>query len=252
MISIKSVTVEGIPLLEISPKGKELDLLPTVIFFHGWTSNKESSLVNGYELAKKGFRALLPDAYLHGERKEKDLSSQGLEFWNVVTRNLIELPLMREYYVNKGLSDSDRFGVSGLSMGGFTTCAALTQFPWIKTAAILMGSPDPVNFTKWLLSSKWTEGIELPISKEVLTGSLTALMPISLAKHPEKIANRFVHFWHGTQDDLVPYQPTFDFYEKVKHQSYGSNVSFSTSKGIGHKVPYAKSVEMATFFSTHL
>lgn len=252
MISIKSKTVEGIPLLEINPEGKEKELLPTVIFFHGWTSNKESSLVNGYELARKGFRALLPDAYLHGERKEKDLSAEGLEFWNVITSNLTELPLLRNHYINKGLCDSNRFGVSGLSMGGFTTCAALTQFPWIKTAVVLMGSPDPINFTKWLLSSKWTEGMEIPISEGVLLESLTALTPISLANQPEKIANRYIHFWHGTQDDLVPYQPTFNFYREVKQQPYGSNLSFSTSKGVGHKVPYAKSIEMATFFSAHL
>ncbi|WP_034549956.1 alpha/beta fold hydrolase [Carnobacterium funditum] len=252
MISIKSLTIEGMPLLEINPKGKEMALLPTVVFFHGWESNKESCLVNGYELAKKGFRAILPDAYLHGERKEKDLTKEGVEFWNVIASNLTELPLIREYYINKGLSDSKRFGVTGLSMGGFTTCAALTQFPWIKTAVVLMGSPDPVNFTKWLLSSKWTEGMELPVTEEVYTKSLATLLPISLAMHPESIANRYIHFWHGTKDDLVPYQPTFDFYEEVKLQSYGSNLSFSASVGVGHKVPYTKSVEMADFFSAHL
>ncbi|MGB3159935.1 MAG: alpha/beta fold hydrolase [Carnobacterium sp.] len=252
MITIKSVSVDGLPLLEINPKGKEMELLPTVIFFHGWTSNKESCLVNGYELAKNGFRALLPDAYLHGERKEKELLPDGLEFWNVITRNLTELPLIKDYYVKKGLSDINRFGVTGLSMGGFTTCAALTQFPWIKSAVVLMGSPDPINFTKWLLSSKWTEGIQTSINEEAFNDSLVTLSPISLAMHPEKISNRYVHFWHGTNDDLVPYQPTFDFYEKVKERSFGSNVSFSVSKGVGHKVPHAKSVEMADYFLAHL
>ncbi len=252
MISIKSLAVEGLPLMEITPAGKENTLLPTVVFFHGWESNKESCLVHGYELAKQGFRALLPDAYLHGERKEKDLSKEGLEFWNVVTSNLTELSIIKDHYIHAGLSDASRFGVTGLSMGGFTTCAALTQFSWIKTAVVLMGSPDPVNFTKWLLSSKWTEGMEIPFNEEFYTDSLAKLSSISLSTHPERIANRFLHFWHGTTDELVPYQPTFEFFQKEKQQPYGSNLSFSTSESVGHKVPYVKSVEMAEFFSAHL
>src|SRR5699024_7431300 len=181
MISIKSTTVAGLPLLEIAPSGQEMNLLPTVVFYHGWTSSKESSLVNGYELAKKGYRALLPDAYLHGERKNDDsLTVKETVFWDVVTKSLRELPGLRDHYVEAGLSDPDRFGVAGLSMGGITTCAALTQFPWIKSAVVLMGSPDPVAFSKWLLSSTWVDGVEVSLDeKAAYIKELAALAPIS-------------------------------------------------------------------------
>ena len=77
------------------------------------------------------------------------------------------------------------------------------------------------------------------------------LAPIDLASAPEKIAGRPFHFWHGTSDDMVPYQPTYDFYQGIKDQSYGENVSFTTTAD-GHKVPYQISVEMAEFFSAKL
>ncbi|MEG0289466.1 MAG: prolyl oligopeptidase family serine peptidase [Carnobacterium sp.] len=253
MISIKSVTVAGLPLLEVAPLGKETDELPTVVFYHGWTNHKESSLVNGYELAKRGFRALLPEAHLHGERSAGELlEKDSPEFWDVIAHSLAELPVLKDHYIQMGLSDPNRFGVSGLSMGGITTCAALTQFPWIKAAVVLMGSPSPVSFSKWLLSSKWVEGMNVPFNEADYAKELAALQPISLDAQPEAIAGRPVHFWHGTKDDLVPYQPTFDFYQSIKDQPYAENVSFTTTVGAGHKVPYLASVEMAEFFLKHL
>src|SRR5699024_2084919 len=54
--------------------------------------------------------------------------------------------------------DSDRIGVSGLSMGGITTNAALTQYDWIKSAAVLMGTPSPIAFTEWLLKNYKVNG----------------------------------------------------------------------------------------------
>lgn len=250
MITIKRVVIDGNPLLEVVSQDKATEQLPTVVFYHGWTNYKESVLVNGYELAKRGMRALLPDAYLHGERMEMPLVEEAFsEFWNIVTHNLKDLPGIRDYYVEAGLSDPNRFGVTGLSMGGITTCGALTCYPWIKAAVCLMGSPEPIQFSHWLLSSSWAEGLSVP--EKYLT-KLQELEPIDLSCQPEKIAGRPVHFWHGTSDTMVPYQPTFDFYQKIKEENFAKNVSFTTTEGVGHKVPYLTSVEMADFFAEHI
>lgn len=249
MISVKNVSIQGLPVLEIFPAEQENQALPTVIFYHGWTSQKESAMVNGYELAKNGFRALLPEADLHGERKPSSSTTQeNMDFWRVVVHNLQEMESMIDYYQQKGLIDEDRIGVAGLSMGGITTCAALTQFPWIKAAAVLMGSPSPVLFSKWLLQSKWAEGMDVPFDQEAFDEMTAPLKKIALNLQPEKIAERPIYFWHGTNDDLVPYKLTADFYEKVKDEPYAKNLQFQTTKGGIHKVPYTVSVEMASFF----
>lgn len=255
MILIKQKTIQEIPVLELVLKEKEKEALPTVIFYHGWTSNKEAVLVNGYELAKKGIRAILPESYLHGER---DHTGKGIDshhvFWDVISHNLQEFPLLYEHYVKEDLADPERFGASGLSMGGITTCALLTQFDFIKVAVILMGSPSPIPFTKWLLTSRWSEAYsreDMPDPNQVQT-ALEQLYSISLDEFPEKIAGRPVHFWHGTEDDLVPFHLTEAFIERISMHPYAQNVSFSVGHGHGHKVPYKVSVQMAEYFDKHL
>ncbi|WP_041556241.1 prolyl oligopeptidase family serine peptidase [Carnobacterium sp. 17-4] len=253
MITVKQEKVNGIPLLEVVSTESENETLPTVVFYHGWTNFKESSLVHGYEIAKKGFRVLIPEAYLHGERSQgAPVTERSMEFWDVVQHSIVEFPTIIDHYVNAGLTDQNRIGVSGLSMGGVTTSALLTQYPWIKTAVVLMGSPAPIPFSKWLLTSKWQQGVEIDFESEQFAPAIESLKAISLDLQPEKIDGKFIHFWHDEDDELVPYQPTFDFYKKIKDQDYGQHVSFTTTEGYGHHVPYIISVETAEFFNKHL
>lgn len=249
MISFKTIEINGLPILEVFPSDREFAALPTVIFYHGWTSQKESAMINGYELAKRGFRTLLPESYLHGERKSDSTDAQNnVDFWDVVIHNLREISPLIGAYQAKGLVDENRIGVAGLSMGGITTSAALTQYPWIKAAAVLMGSPSPILFSKWLLDSKWAKEQTVDLSQEKINEITAPLESISLNSKPEKIAEKPLYFWHGTEDDLVPYALTKSFYDKIKHEEYAKNVYLQTTVGGIHKVPYTVSVEMASFF----
>ncbi|PJH64160.1 hydrolase, partial [Salmonella enterica subsp. enterica serovar Enteritidis] len=85
MVVIKQKMIHNIPILELVDDSIENKELPTVVFFHGWTNIKESVLVNGFELAKRGMRAILPEAYLHGERdKTGHATDDNIIFWEVV------------------------------------------------------------------------------------------------------------------------------------------------------------------------
>ncbi|MFL2075583.1 dienelactone hydrolase family protein [Marinilactibacillus psychrotolerans] len=248
MFQIIQKTIGEVPLLEVVKEELRNEELPTVIFYHGWTSHKESVLVQGYELAKRGIRAILPEAYMHGERSQSAQSTQdNTVFWEVVTHNLKEVNMIREKYISQNLSDAEKFGISGLSMGGITTSAMLTQFDWIHLAAILMGNTSPVDFSNWLLSSKWTDGYENMdgLLTEKIKNQLNA---ISLSEQPEKIAGKSVYFWHGTKDELVPFEQTKQFIEQIKDEPYARNISFTIGSGHGHKVPYEIAVSMAEFF----
>lgn len=252
MISIKNVIVKGLPLLEIVSQEHFSETLPTVFFYHGWTSSKESSMVNGYELAKQGFRALLPEAYLHGERKTSTSSPENMEFWDVILHNLNEITVLKDYYVEQGLTDPEKIGVAGLSMGGITTNAMLTQFPWIKAASVLMGTPSPIAFSKWLLNAPWAEGLDIQLTEQQVNEAMEPLKHISLDLQPEKINGRPIYVWHGTKDELVPYSLTKKFIQMIQDKPYAENVQFETTVGGIHKVPYAISVEMAKFFKDKL
>ena len=126
-----------IPLLNITPDqdGKEL---PTVIFFHGHTSAKEHNLHYAYQLADKGIRVILPDSHLHGERSEGlDGVQISLRFWEIVLTSIEELAFLRDELHKRGLMAGEP-AVGGTSMGGITTLGAMTVYPWIKAAAVMM------------------------------------------------------------------------------------------------------------------
>lgn len=242
------------PYLEVVENSIKNNEIPIVVFYHGWTSCKESVLVHGYELAKLGIRAILPDALYHGERgKEMNMIEGAVNFWPIVQNSIKELPLIIEQFQKKGTEL--KIGAAGLSMGGITTSGILAKYPWVDAGSILMGSVDPSGFTKWLLQSKAVEEITQNIqilNEEQLKGLYEQIDTISLKKQPEKINNRPLHFWHATGDEVVPFSPTYEFFEDIQGETYSKQTDFDITEGGSHHVPYAAIVNQALFFQKNL
>ena len=112
----------------------------------------------------------------------------------------------------------------------------------------LEGTPCLFEFAKSLITT-------LPDAKNLapqyVEKQLAQLKVLDLAHNPEKINGRPLHFWHGTADEMVPYQPTKDFYDKIKTNPYASNVTFTETLGAKHKVSYETTVEMARKFAKY-
>ena len=72
MIRETRINIDGIPALQNTcgdmPKG-------VVLFYHGWTSQKEYQSVRGHLLAAYGYDVLNPAAVTHGERGPIDYNS---------------------------------------------------------------------------------------------------------------------------------------------------------------------------------
>lgn len=255
MIIIENLLISNLPVLEIVKKSLYTNQLATVFFYHGWESNKERVLEEGYQLARAGFRVILPEAYNHGERNEKKHKKQDpLTFWTVVRKSIEEFPILVNHYINAEKTLIDRVGVSGLSMGGIITSGILTQFDWVKSASILMGSPAPIDFTEWLIENYQMNSalIEKRMNKNEIRQKLTELAPISLNLQPEKIAGRPVYFWHGTNDRIVPANLTKDFVKETQKMDYGKNVHLELTDGVGHRVPSEIIQKMTKYFQTNL
>ncbi|MCP0887719.1 alpha/beta fold hydrolase [Ligilactobacillus sp. WILCCON 0076] len=235
-----------IPVLELIDDNLATQKLPLVVFYHGWTGCKEKVLTQGYELAKKGFRVVLPDALYHGKRQEGKTEEHQAEFWKIVVQSVKEFPdLIKAYERTIGYT---KLGVSGLSMGGITTCALIASYDWIDAGVCLEGSPHPVKFANALLKVI-PKANELP--KEFVKEQLSSLDKYDLALQSEKINKRPLHFWHGTADEMVPYKLTKEFYDEIKDKPYAANVTFTTTQGAHHKVSYATTIEMADKFETY-
>ena len=238
MIQIDYREVNGVPYAEVVDASLKDQVIPIVVFYHGWTGSKDRVVTIGVELAKRGMRAILPDQLLHGDRGVRLI---GGEIWEIVANNIKELPIIKEEMRQRGLLDEAKFGVSGLSMGGISTYALFNQYPDITAAASLMGNADPARFAKWTISSVWMTG-----ATQEQCDALEDAM--ALAKHPKRINGRPLFLWHGTTDDKVPYELNKEFYETIKDEPYAKNVEWHETPGQGHIVPHQVFEDVADFF----
>lgn len=166
MIGVYKQSIQSIPCLIAVDVDKKDTALPSVVYFHGFTSAKEHNLPLAYLLAEKGYRVILPDSNYHGERQaEVSAIKRQVSFWNIVLQNVHELGLIKTYLDESGLLLNGQIGIAGTSMGGITTTAALTQYPWIKAAAVLMGSPKITMYAKTLVDSFRKTG-NLPVTED--------------------------------------------------------------------------------------
>ncbi|EIJ81881.1 putative hydrolase [Bacillus methanolicus PB1] len=253
MISIEKVLIHNIPVLHIAKQSDFSKKMPLVIFVHGFTSRKEKNLHYAYLLAEKGLRVVLPEALLHGERSE-NISEKDLNFhfWEIVLNTIEEIPLIKDYFEEKGTIDSGRIGLAGTSMGGIVTLGALSQYDWIHTAVVLMGSPSYEEFAKWQLQNIQKYGIDLKVSQDEIDSLLEKVRQYDLTLQPEKMRNRPILFWHGKKDQAVPFKYSFEFYERIKKDYDPDHLMFILDENAGHKVSKEGIDNSVLWFEKHL
>lgn len=253
MIGIYKEDIHSIPSLIVIDSQYENKSLPMIIYSHGFTSAKEHNLPIAYLLAEKGYRVVLPDSEYHGEREIKmSAEKRQISFWDVVIQNVNEIETIKAYFDQRGLILDGRFGLAGTSMGGITTTAALTQYPWIKTAAVLMGSPKITAYAKTLVSTLKKTG-DLPVSDETIDELYKVIELYDLSKQKEKLNERPLLFWHGENDAVVPFDHSYTFYEEaVKLYKNQDDIRFIKESNHGHKVSRFAIKETVKWFDKHL
>lgn len=206
------INIDGIPAILFRPKEEE-GLLPTIIFYHGWSSNKEKQRLRGFILASLGYQVAIPDAIYHGEREP--LSSYNVKnaskyFWQVIFNNMEEASAIIDKLVSEYDADANRIGVIGHSMGGFTAAGIFTHNPRIKALVVLNGS------CYWENSNEFFER-NLHIGEgqkdEVVRERVSQLDPMN---NIDLIVNRPILMLHGDKDTSVPIESQKLFYDKVQ------------------------------------
>lgn len=253
MIAIKEHTIKDIPCLLVTKTEKQGEALPTLIYFHGFTSAKEHNLPLAFLLAKKNFRVILPDAYLHGARAERvSLEQFQMSFWEVVLKNIKELELIKSYLDEEGLLFKKKIGVAGTSMGGITTAAAFRKFDWIKAGAILMGSPKLMDFAQDLISVFEQEHGKR-IDQAEFEPTFKELEALDLAGDLSALAERPLYLWHGEADRVVPFHHSYSFYQEArKYYKNADLIQFSREKDRDHKVSRPAILNTVNWFNKHL
>ncbi|WP_409304631.1 prolyl oligopeptidase family serine peptidase [Peribacillus sp. SCS-155] len=255
MIIIEKELVNDIPILHVAQQEQSNETLPLIIFHHGFTSAKEHNLHYAYLMAEKGFRVVLPDALLHGER-EKDFSESRLmmHFWEIVIRSINDLEVIKEEFLSRKLADSSKIGVAGTSMGGIITLGALATHDWIAAAVSLMGNPAYVAYARQQIEALKKFNVNVSLTEKEIERQLDYISEYDLSMQREKLAGRPLLFWHGAKDPIVPSTGAQDFYELIKpdYEQYKDKLSFILDQGAGHKVSREGVLQTAEWFDRHL
>lgn len=253
MIGIAEKDIGQVPSLVVVDSSKQQEPLPVLVYFHGFTSAKEHNLPLAYLMAEKGYRVILPDSKYHGAR-EGEISTirRQISFWDIVLQNTEELEAIKTSLDETGLIKDMRIGVAGTSMGGITTTAALTRYPWIKAAAVLMGSPKITTYAKTLVES-FQKMADLPVSDEMINQLYEELKTYDLSRSPEKLQERPLLFWHGKSDAVVPFDHSYTFYESIRTSYVNEeDIQFIKEKNAGHKVSREAVLKTVDWFSRKL
>src|SRR5690625_2069804 len=253
MIQIEKKNFYHIPVLSVVQADKKDKALPTIVYYHGFNGEKESSLTLAYKIAENGFRVILPDSYLHGERRS-DISQTEIDlaFWEIVMKNITELDEIKTYLEENNLLENGKIGIGGTSMGGITTYGALKQYDWVKAAAILMGTPKMVEYAGVLID-RFNETNKEKIPTTEKDEVIEHIKEFDLSLHPEQLQNRPILIWHGDKDQIVPISHSETFYEMMKEQyDYEENVKFVLEKGRSHHISKLSMEETAAWFNQHL
>lgn len=119
-LAVEGVMVEGEVKSGILYRPKSATMsnkLPAVVLTHGYLNNREHQLPNAVELARRGFVVLTIDREGHGNyENEHDTSAM---------MNTNGLYQAAKYVYNLPYVDTSKIGITGHSMGGYTTAMTL-------------------------------------------------------------------------------------------------------------------------------
>lgn len=186
----------GIPCLEIRPQAA--GPLPTVLLYHGWTSNKENQRFLGGILASQGFAVIAPDAPGHGGRDRIDFSAPTAlpdNFWRTVLSEVREAAELLSAVLDRAGTDPDRLGVVGISMGGYIGSGVFARHREIKCFVNLLGT------------GAWEKSEELRQAKGrslARPDQMADIMACSPLQNKDSLYPRPLLMLHGDADPIVP------------------------------------------------
>ena len=139
------------------PKGASAsDPRPTVVVTHGYLNSAEMQDANAIELSRRGYVVLALDMYDHGHSAGNESNTGGfLKFWPRALYDAVQY-MYEQPYVLKDEAGNGIIGVTGHSMGGFSSSMALyydeQDFATTGIRKIYCGLSEGSDFsyTAWL------------------------------------------------------------------------------------------------------
>lgn len=249
MIELATENLAGIECIHASPAGQRQARLPTILFYHGFTSSKEVYSYFAVALAQAGFRVVMPDADMHGARYNGDTELRMTHFWEILKQNIDEVPQLEAALREKDWVAEERFAVAGASMGGMTALGAMARYPQIHSVACMMGSGYFMQLSHTLFPPLVAR---TPEQKEAFAARMAPLAPYDPSQQLDKLANRPLLLWHGEADEVVPFAETVRLKNALREAQNDEKMTYLSEKQIGHKITPSALTALVSFFKHHL
>ncbi|MDZ7671891.1 MAG: YqiA/YcfP family alpha/beta fold hydrolase [Halanaerobiales bacterium] len=199
--------VNDIPVLRFQPKTKQKKL-PTILYYHGWSSNKEFQRFKANVMAMYGYQVIVPDSKYHGERNSIDFTKENtIEKYllKTVYSSIKEAPLIIDFIKDLSSTDQERISIIGNSMGGFTSSGLFFKYQLFKTLVVFNGA-CAWQKVKTFIEENHTER-NLEYQEE--------LVKYDPDKNLDKINERPILMLHGDNDTAIPIEVQRYFYKKA-------------------------------------
>lgn len=249
MIELETRRLGDNEILHAFPAGKGEHPLPTVVFYHGFTSSKLVYSYFAVALAQAGFRVVMPNAAEHGERFDGDADGRLQRFWQILVQNFTEFPALRDALLESGLVSAGRLAVAGASMGGMTALGLMAQHPGLKCVASLMGSGFFTTLSHTLFPPFTPE---TPEQEQQLERLLAPLAKWDVGHQLVRLADRPLLLWHGEEDDVVPAGETFRLQQALRENGLDAHLTCVWQAGVRHRITPEALESTVTFFRQHL
>jgi dienelactone hydrolase len=203
-----TVGAARIPALLVRPDAS--GLRPAVVLQHGYGADKSFMLPLAHYLAERGFVALLPDAWGHGERFPRSgpnwMTELSADFFLEVLRHTVaDLPACLSALEARADVRGDAMLLAGFSLGAMAALLAAVQDPRVAGVISASGSAAP-------------DLLEISIAGSRLASAAARAWALEhdAAAHLGRLAPRPLLLQHGRRDDMVPVANTLRLYESAQ------------------------------------
>lgn len=240
MIELETRHLAGIETLHATPAGQRDQPLPTVVFYHGFSSSKLVYSYFAVALAQAGIRVVMPDARDHGARFNGDATARLGQFWQILHSNLLEFDALQKALYAEGLIIDGRLAVGGASMGGMTALGIMTQYSQVKCVASLMGSGYFTTLARTLFPP------------DDLQQAIAPLADWDVSRHLPRLADRPLLLWHGEEDDVVPADESWRLQQALTQAGLDQQLTCVWEAGVKHRITPVALEATVDFFRAHL
>lgn len=250
ILTTKTIELAGIPCLYVKPNFT-FKKAPTIIYYHGWSSNKENNFFLGKILAFHGYGVVLPDAIHHGERgalENYNVEAMKKYFWEVIFNSVNEYKSLANAAVEKLKIDIDSIAVMGNSMGGFIASGVFASNKEIKCLINMNGASaweKAENVFKEMDKEKQGAATELQL------GKIRQLDPMANKK---ALYPRPMLLLHGDCDTSISIDVQRYFYNEMKelYKDKADRIKFIETPRLNHYKTVGMMEESIAFLHKYL